>query len=228
MSSLETSTVQDRARALLASLPEPVRLIAVSKYMPSKLIREAYAAGLRDFGESRVQEAIHKMAELEDLKDITWHFIGHLQRNKAKLAVKYFDWIHSVDSLALAQRLDRIVEVEGHSPQLCLQVKVLPDPHKYGWSVSELKNDLPLIQACSHLQWQGIMTILPLGLTQKEAMAAFCQTQQLASELSSMHQGALPLRELSMGMSSDYLLAIQAGATMIRIGRSIFGDRPQP
>lgn len=228
MSASEISTVQNRARGLLASLPETVRIIAVSKYMPSTLIREAYAAGLRDFGESRVQEAIDKMDELEDLSDITWHFIGHLQSNKAKLAVKYFDWIHSVDSLGLAQRLNRIAEVEEHSPQCCLQIKVLPDPNKYGWSISALKNDLPLIQACQHLRWRGLMTILPLGLSSEETLEAFQQTQQLSTEISSMSQGTFPLRELSMGMSNDYLLAIQAGATMVRIGRSLFGDRPQP
>ncbi|WP_299491378.1 YggS family pyridoxal phosphate-dependent enzyme [Acaryochloris sp. IP29b_bin.137] len=228
MSSFEISTIQDRARVLLASLPGSVRLIAVSKYMPSERIRAAYAAGVRDFGESRVQEAIRKMTELEDLTDITWHLIGHLQSNKAKLAVRYFDWIHSVDSLALAQRLNRIVEVEKTSPQLCLQVKVRPDPNKFGWSISALKSEWPLIQACQHLKWRGIMTILPLGLTQPEIKAAFRQTQCLATELSSIPPEVSPLKELSMGMSNDYLLAIESGATMIRIGRRIFGDRPEP
>lgn len=224
----ETSAVQDRARALLTALPDSVRLIAVSKYMPSTLIRAAYTAGLRDFGESRIQEAIPKMAELEDLPDITWHFIGHLQSNKAKLALRSFDWIHAVDSLALAQRLNRLVGPEGSSPQLCLQVKVLPDPNKSGWSISTLKNDLLELQACSHLNWRGLMTILPLGLTTQEASAAFRLTQQLATEISLNAPGGLCLQELSMGMSNDYPLAIQAGATMVRVGRGIFGNRPTP
>jgi len=228
MSFSETSAVQERASALLSALPDSVRLIAVSKYMPAQLIRAAYVAGLRDFGESRIQEAIPKMAELEDLPDITWHFIGHLQSNKAKLALRYFDWIHAVDSLALAQRLNRMVGPEGRSPQLCLQVKVLPDPNKSGWSITALKKDLPGLQACTHLNWRGLMTILPLGLTTQEASAAFRLTQQLAVEISSNSPGELRFQELSMGMSKDYLLAIQAGATMIRVGQGIFGDRPTP
>lgn len=212
--------------AIQGSLPKSVRLIAVSKYMPTALIREAYDLGVRDFGESRVQEAIQKKAELQDLSDITWHLIGHLQSNKAKLAVRHFDWIHSIDSLALAQRLDRLVESEQRSPQLCMQVKPLPDPNKFGWAIAELKSDLQALQACSHLQWRGLMTILPTGLTRQQSLGAFHTIQQLAQEITKQSEGKLSLHELSMGMSSDYLLAVQYGATMVRLGRCIFGDRP--
>ncbi len=212
--------------AIQGSLPKSVRLIAVSKYMPTALIREAYDLGVRDFGESRVQEAIQKKAELQDLSDITWHLIGHLQSNKAKLAVRHFDWIHSIDSLALAQRLDRLVESEQRSPQLCMQVKPLPDPNKFGWVIAELKSDLQALQACSHLRWRGLMTILPTGLTHQQSLDAFHTIQQLAQEITKQSEGKLSLHELSMGMSSDYLLAVQYGATMVRLGRCIFGDRP--
>lgn len=212
--------------AIQGSLPKSVRLIAVSKYMPTELIREAYDLGVRDFGESRVQEAIQKKAELQDLSDITWHLIGHLQSNKAKLAVRHFDWIHSIDSLALAQRLDHLVESEQRSPQLCMQVKPLPDPNKFGWAIAELKSDLQALQACSHLRWRGLMTILPTGLTHQQSLDAFHTIQQLAQEITKQSEGKLSLHELSMGMSSDYLLAVQYGATMVRLGRCIFGDRP--
>ena len=195
--------------------------------MPVELIQQAYAAGIRDFGESRVQEAVHKMSELKDLQDITWHLIGHLQSNKAKLAIENFDWIHSVDSLSLAQRLNRLAETTQQSPQLCLQVKILPDPNKFGWSVPELRADLSALAACTHLKWQGLMTILPTGLTDNEALEVFQQVQQLSVELADQTHGRLPLQELSMGMSNDYHLAIQAGTTMVRLGRCLFGDRPR-
>ncbi|WP_299409651.1 YggS family pyridoxal phosphate-dependent enzyme [Acaryochloris sp. IP29b_bin.148] len=222
-------TIQERVIAIRDTLPPSVRLIAVSKYMPADLIRQAYTAGVRDFGESRVQEAVHKMTELKDLQDITWHLIGHLQSNKAKLAIQHFDWIHSVDSLPLAQRLERLVLSSSHqsSPQLCLQVKILPDPTKFGWSIADLKTDLSALQACSSLQWRGLMTILPRGLTEKKALDTFQKTRQLASDLTQEAQGLGTLSELSMGMSNDYPLAVQSGATMIRLGQCIFGDRPK-
>ncbi|MGR3275062.1 YggS family pyridoxal phosphate-dependent enzyme [Acaryochloris marina NIES-2412] len=228
MPSSQPLTLKDRVISIQGALPPSVRLIAVSKYMPAALIREAYDAGLRDFGESRVQEAIQKQAELQDLSGLTWHLIGHLQSNKAKLAVRHFDWIHSVDSLALAQRLNRIVESVEHSPQLCLQVKPLSDPDKFGWMFADLKTDLPALQACSHLRWRGLMTILPMGLTSQETLNAFHETQKLAQDISQPSQENFTLSELSMGMSKDYQLAVQAGATMVRVGRSLFGDRPLP
>lgn len=228
MSSSESSTIRDRIIAIRKNLSPSVRLIAVSKYMPTEFIRQAYAEGIRDFGESRVQEAVSKKAELQDLPDITWHLIGHLQSNKAKLAVEHFDWIHSVDSLSLAERLNRIVDSAEHSPRLCLQIKFIDDPRKSGWSVADLKSDLMALQACSNLQWRGLMTILPMGLTESQSLDVFIQAQRLAKELTEQTQGLLPLQALSMGMSNDYHLAVQAGATMVRIGRTIFGDRPQP
>lgn len=228
MPSPQPLTLKDRVISIQRSLPGSVRLIAVSKYMPAALIREAYDVGLRDFGESRVQEAIQKQAELQDLSELTWHLIGHLQSNKAKLAVRHFDWIHSVDSLALAQRLNRLVESEQHSPQLCLQVKPLPDPDKFGWTFAGLKADLPALKACAHLHWRGLMTILPMGLSSHEILNAFHETQQLAQDITQQFPEDFTLHELSMGMSNDYQLAVQAGATMVRVGRRLFGDRPLP
>ncbi len=221
----ETS-LATRITNILAQLPPHVRLIAVTKQVPTRIIRQAYRAGLRDFGESRIQEAVAKQVELGDLTDVTWHLIGHLQSNKVRTAVQHFDWIHSVDSLKLAQRLNLLATETGCRPNVCLQVKILPDPNKYGWSFPELMADLPQLSQCDALGIQGLMTILPLGLKEEEALNAFIQTRELAAAIQEQHWPNLSLTELSMGMSGDYPLAVKAGATMVRLGRSLFGDRP--
>jgi hypothetical protein len=218
-------SIAERIAALRQTIPAPVRIIAVSKTFPAQSIREAYAAGLRDFGESRLQEAIAKQAQLADLSDITWHFIGHLQRNKAKQALLHFPWIHSVDSLVLAQRLDDLAQAGGVTPNLCLQVKLRPDPQKYGWIPDDLMNALPSLHKLQHLNLCGLMTILPLDLTAAAQLLTFQELKNLAQAIQQHPTHSLPMVELSMGMSQDYPLAIQAGATMIRLGRILFGDR---
>jgi pyridoxal phosphate enzyme (YggS family) len=205
------------------TLPPSVRLIAVSKQVSVAAMREAYVEGVRDFAESRLQEAIAKQEELAELKDICWHFIGHLQSNKAQKVLERFDWIHTVDSLKLAQRLDQAIQSGSRSPKLCLQVKPLPDPNKYGWAFSDLLAELPDLLALSHLQVVGLMTILPLGLQETEISNAFQSVRHLAEELRARSPWCLP--ELSMGMSGDYPLAIAQGATLIRLGRILFGER---
>ncbi|RCJ28045.1 YggS family pyridoxal phosphate enzyme [Nostoc minutum NIES-26] len=220
-----TSSISERIAKIRASLPPSVRLIAVSKQVPAEVIRSAYAAGIRDFGENRIQEAASKQAELHDLSDITWHFIGHLQSNKAKKALELFQWIHSVDNLKLAQRLNQLAQELGVHPQVCLQVKILPDPNKSGWSVSELLGDLPALDQCKTLQIQGLMTIPPLGLKDTEILSVFKSTYNLAQEIQSQNCPDIKMQQLSMGMSGDYQLAVQAGATMVRLGTILFGDR---
>ncbi|AFY70040.1 protein of unknown function UPF0001 [Thalassoporum mexicanum PCC 7367] len=212
--------IADRIATIQAQLPATTKLLAVSKYADTEAIRAAYAAGVRDFGESRIQEAIQKIQTLRDLKDINWHMIGSLQSNKARLAVQNFAWIHSIDRLGLARKLDRLVVESGHSPSLCLQVKLMSDPHKSGWHESELLAELPKLAKCQNLKIVGLMTILPQGLNPDQATEVFRQTAQLAEKLRS--QGWPNIRHLSMGMSGDYHLAIAAGATIVRIGSSIF------
>jgi PLP dependent protein len=218
-------TIAERIQAIAQQLPPQTLLIAITKQVAVPLIRQAYEAGVRDFGESRIQELESKCRELEDLSDIHWHFIGHLQRNKAKRAAELCTWIHSVDSLALAQRLDQIVAEVSQPPKLCLQVKLMDDPTKYGWPVAELKADIPQLLDCKNLDIRGLMTILPLGLHADQVLATFEQTRSLAVELTEETKGTLQLKELSMGMSGDYQWAVQAGATMIRLGRTLFGER---
>lgn len=214
--------LQARIADFWAQIPRSVRLIAISKTLPASTIRVAYAAGLRDFGESKVQEAAAKQAELADLPDLTWHLIGRLQSNKAQKALDLFGWIHSVDSLALAQRLDRLAQGRP-APQICLQVKLRDDPTKTGWSRSDLLQDFPTLQQLGHLRLRGLMVIPPYGSA--ETPQIFQEAQSLLEELQANWPSA-EFDQLSMGMSDDYALAIQSGATMIRPGRALFGERP--
>lgn len=217
--------ITQRIATIRQQLPAGVRLIAVTKQVSVDAMREAYAAGIRDFGESKVQEAEAKLSQLSDLSDINWHFIGHLQSNKAKKALEVFQWIHTCDTLQLAQRLNRLAAELSLKPQICLQVKVMPDPNKYGWSVPELLADLSKLDQCDALQIQGIMTILPFGLSQEESLSVFERTHELALKIRQQNWSNLQMQELSMGMSADYLLAVKAGATMVRLGQIIFGER---
>lgn len=220
-----TSLIAQRIALIRQQLPASVRLIAVTKQVSHEAMREAYNAGIRDFGESRIQEAISKQQQLQDLPDITWHLIGSLQSNKAKKALEIFGWIHSLDSLKLAQRLDRLAQEMSCQPQVCLQVKLLSDSNKSGWSVPQLLADLPELNQCRNLQIRGLMSIPPLELTDLEILNFFEQTRELADKIRQQNWFYIQMQELSMGMSEDYHLAVQAGATMVRLGRTLFGER---
>ncbi len=221
----EMSYIGQKIDSIRQQIPPNVRLIAITKQVSVEAMREAYATGIRDFGENRLQEALFKQEELQDLKDINWHFIGHIQKNKAKKIIENFTWIHSVDSLALAKRLNRLAEELNRIPKVFLQVKVLPDPNKYGWEVTNLLQELSQLSQNRHLNFQGLMTILPLGLSSTEVLEAFQETRQLATVIKQKGYINLTMKELSMGMSGDYIQAIEAGTTMIRLGRIIFGER---
>jgi pyridoxal phosphate enzyme (YggS family) len=218
-------TIAERITNIRAGLPANVRLIAVTKQVPVDAMREAYAAGIRDFGESRIQEAEAKQTQLSDLPDITWHLIGHLQSNKVQKALEQFQWIHSVDSLKLAQRLDRLASEQPFKPHVCLQVKILSDPGKFGWTIPDLLADLPALAQCRHLQIQGLMTIPPFEIDEAETLAVFDSTRELATQIAEQNWPNIQMQQLSMGMSDDYPLAVKAGATMIRLGTVLFGKR---
>lgn len=221
-----TNPIADRIAAITAELPPQTRLIGVSKKQPASAIRAAYQAQLREFGESMVQEAIAKQAELTDLDDITWHLIGHLQTNKARKALEHFDWIHSIDSLKIATRLNRIAGEISRSPYCCLQVKMVPDPDKFGFSLEDLWSALPQLDQLEHLKIVGLMTIPPLESSMAAVEAIFQRAKMLADQINQQEFDRLHLSELSMGMSGDYPVAIAAGSTMIRLGTTLFGDRP--
>ena len=215
-------SISQKIDSIRQQIPQNVRLIAITKQVSLEAMQEAYAAGVRDFGENRLQEALFKQEQLQ-LKDINWHFIGHIQKNKAKKIIENFTWIHSVDSLALAKRLNRLAEESNLIPKVFLQVKVLPDPNKYGWEVTSLLQDLPQLNQYKSLDFQGLMTILPLGLSSTEVLEAFQETRELATNIQQKDYDNIAMKELSMGMSGDYMQAIEAGTTMIRLGRIIFG-----
>ncbi|MCY7335244.1 MAG: YggS family pyridoxal phosphate-dependent enzyme [Chamaesiphon sp.] len=221
-------TIAHNIETIRRDLPASVKLMAVTKQVSVAQMREAYAVGIRDFGESKIQEAQAKQQELADLPDICWHLIGHLQGNKVRKAVQIFEWIHSVDSLKLVQQIDRVATELATSPNICLQVKILPDPDKYGWTIPELLADLPQISDCEHLKIRGLMAIPPLGLTLAQTQQFFEQTRDLSHQIAQQPGSNLQMSELSMGMSGDYLPAISAGATIIRLGSILFGDRLKP
>lgn len=221
----DVRAIAQRLTQIRQTIPDRVRLIAVSKTFPAAMVRRAYEAGVRDFGENRITEAIAKQEQLQDLTDICWHCIGHIQSNKAKKALQHFQWLHTCDSLKLAQRLDRLAEELAVTPQVCLQVKVLPDPNKYGWAATELLDSLPQLHDCQNLKIQGLMTILPLNLTPDETLAAFTAVRDLGDKINAQNYPNLQMQEYSMGMSGDYQYALKAGATQIRLGQAIFGKR---
>lgn len=220
-----TGYISQKIASIRQEIPQNVELIAITKQVGTEAMREAYRAGIRNFGENRLQEAVAKQEQLQDLADVTWHFIGHIQKNKAKKIIENFAWIHSVDSLSLAEKMNSLAAELNLMPKVFLQVKVLPDPHKYGWEVSNLLADLKQLNQLEQLDVQGLMTILPLGLSSTEILDAFEQLAEISTAIRQKNYSNLPMTELSMGMSGDYQLAIQAGATKIRLGRVIFGER---
>ncbi len=221
-------TIAERINQIRQSFPpDSVKLIAVTKQVSVEAMREAYAAGIRDFGESRIQEAQAKQLQLADLTNITWHFIGRLQSNKAKKAIELFQWIHSVDSLKLAQQLDKLAQENQRKPQVCLQVKIENEPQKTGWTVPQLWVDLPQLDRCNNLVICGLMTIPPVGLDESQTKSVFDRTYALLKEIQAKNWANLQqMQQLSMGMSDDYQIAIASGSTMVRLGRILFGERP--
>jgi len=218
-------SISHKIASIQQEIPQNVTLIGITKQVDTVAMRSAYLAGVRDFGENRLQEALSKQQELKDLTDVSWHFIGHIQKNKAKKVIENFTWIHSVDSLALAKRINRLAGELDLRPKVFLQVKVLRDPNKYGWEVENLLQDLEQLNEYEHLDIQGLMTILPWGLSPAAALEAFKKVADLSTVIKQKNYSRMPMAELSMGMSGDYKLAIEAGASQIRLGRTIFGER---
>lgn len=221
-------TIAGCLEALQNRLPPGVTLLAVSKGQPAEAVEQAYAAGQRCFGESRLQEAAPKITALRQrCPQLEWHFIGQLQANKVRPVAKAFAWIHSLDRLSLAQRLDRIVGEEGCCPQVLLQVKLRPDPGKAGFSPEQLTSHLPTLVHLSHLKLRGLMTMAPLGLEPDQLHRLFSECRHLSCQLRARLPSAVArdFNQLSMGMSRDWPQAVTAGSTLVRIGSGIFGAR---
>lgn len=205
--------------------PEEITLIAVTKTHPVETLSAALSIGARDLGENRVQEAEPKIIEL-GRNAARWHLIGHLQANKARRAVKLFDVIHSVDSTELAQRLDRLcIEEDRAELPVLIQVDLAAEETKSGASESELTNLAGAIRSCPHLQLQGLMTLPPFYEEAELVRPYFKRLCKLRDALRSDGYFGDKRGELSMGMTHDFEIAIEEGATMVRIGTALFGAR---
>ena len=204
--------------------PASVRLVAVSKTYPAEAVAAAASTGQRVFGESRVQESRDKIPACPP--GLEWHFIGHLQKNKVRQALPLFPFFHSIDSTALAGAIDRIAGETGVKAQGLLEVNVSGEETKYGFTPEELRAQFPTLSKLPHLRIRGLMTMAPYNENPEEARPVFRALRELRDELQSTYQHPLP--ELSMGMSGDFEPAIEEGATLVRVGSSIFGARPRP
>lgn len=214
----------ERAARAVGRDPATIRLVAVSKTFGPDYIRAAYGAGQRDFGENRVQEALQKMAQTADLP-IVWHLVGHLQSNKARKAAGAFQWIHSVDSVRLLAKLDAEALAQGVRPAVLVQVDLAGEPTKFGVPREQVAELFEAAAACRAVEVRGLMVLPPYTADPEGARPYFRALRELARELADSGVDPTRLRELSMGMSHDLEVAIQEGATIVRVGTAIFGPR---
>jgi hypothetical protein len=203
---------------------DDVKLVAISKTFPPESIRAAYEAGLRDFGENRVQEAAAKRPALADLS-ITWHLVGHLQTNKAKAARELFHCVHSVDSFRLAQKLDQAAASGGGRLPVLLEVNLGGEESKAGVGESEIIQLAQQVAQLATLEVRGLMVIPPFFDDSQQVRPYFRRLRELAQEIGGENIANVSMQELSMGMSHDFEVAIEEGATVIRVGTAIFGAR---
>ncbi|OGI19201.1 MAG: YggS family pyridoxal phosphate enzyme [Candidatus Melainabacteria bacterium RIFCSPHIGHO2_02_FULL_34_12] len=199
-----------------------VKVIAVTKYATQQMISEAYENGVRDFGENYVQDAIKKLAEEDSSNLVHRHFIGRLQKNKAKHVVGSFYLIHSVDSLELAELINSISAKKAINQDILLQVNISGETTKSGFNPGELKKNIGRLVQMKNVKLKGLMTMAPRTDDKDLLKKCFCGLRDLREELNQEH--LLNLKELSMGMSNDYRIAIKCGSTMIRLGRAIFSE----
>ncbi len=217
-------SIDDVARTCTRS-SDAIRLIAVSKGHPHEAITAASAAGQKDFGESTTQDALPKISHLAN-PSIDWHFIGHLQTNKARFIPENFSWLHSLDSLELARKLFRRAEEQSATVNILIEVNVTRDPKKHGIAPDALPGFIEKIlkEDLTALPLRGLMTIGPHEASEKVIRACFASLRRLRDECQQRF-GLKNFTELSMGMSGDYIEAIKEGSTMVRVGTAIFGNR---
>ena len=209
------------AAARSGRLPNEIELVAVTKTHPAEKVQAAVEAGQTLFGESRVQEARAKIPLLPSR--LRWHFIGHLQKNKIRHALPLFELFHSLDSLALAENMQRLADEDGMQPRVLLEVNLAGEASKHGFAPEALRRDLEALLSLGRLTIEGLMTIPPLAPEAEASRRFFVALRELRDDLETEFNLRLP--QLSMGMSGDYAIAIEEGATMVRIGTAIFGSR---
>jgi pyridoxal phosphate enzyme (YggS family) len=198
-----------------------IELVAIAKTHPAEKVREAIEAGQTLFGESRVQEARAKIPELPS--NLRWHFVGHLQKNKIRHALPLFEMIHSVDSLGLAQDINRIAEEDGMHPRVLLEVNVAGEGSKFGFKSETLRAEMESLLALPRLSILGLMTIPPLAEEVEASRKYFVQLRELRDRLQTEFH--VDLAQLSMGMTEDFVVAVEERATLVRVGTAIFGQR---
>jgi hypothetical protein len=224
------TSISNRLQAILSSIEsakqharadQAVQLLAVSKAQAAEAIREAYAAGQRQFGENYLQEALDKQAQLSDLA-IQWHFIGPIQSNKTQSIAQHFDWVHSVDRLKIAQRLNDARANNSNPLQVCVQINISNEASKSGALVADLQATVAAIAKLPHLKLRGLMAIPAPSQDLSVQRQQFKQVRQCYDNLLAL---GYQLDTLSIGMSDDYAVAIEQGATIVRIGAALFGAR---
>ena len=203
--------------------PKSVTLIAVSKTNPAQAVQEAYEAGARDFGENKVQEILQKQPALP--QDIRWHMIGHLQRNKVHQVIGKAVLIHAVDSLRLAEQIEQEAAKQNLDVDVLLEINVAKEESKYGFFLEDAEEAIRRISALPHVHIKGLMTIAPFVENPEENRGIFQKLYQFSVDINDKNIDNVTMGVLSMGMSGDFEVAIEEGATMVRIGTSIFGAR---
>jgi pyridoxal phosphate enzyme (YggS family) len=219
-------SISSRLNQLKATLPEQVRLVAVSKFHEASVIREAYDAGQRLFGESRVQELLPKYKQLP--QDIEWHFIGHLQLNKVKQMAPFIDTVQSVDSVQLLEELNRQAGKFNRRIKVLLQIHIAMEEHKFGFSFDEMADLLRsgIQEQLAHVSINGLMGMATFTEDEEQIRKEFASLSAFFSKVKKQYfAGNNHFNELSMGMSDDYPIAIEEGSTMIRVGTKLFGSR---
>ena len=203
--------------------PKEVTLIAVSKTKPVEMLQEAYDAGAREFGENKVQEITAKYDQLP--QDIHWHMIGHLQRNKVKYIVDKVKMIHSVDSLRLAETIDKEAQKKNVVVPVLIEVNVADEDSKFGLSLEEVVSLIEAVSKLPNVRVQGLMTVAPFVENPEENREIFRSLKKLSVDITAKNINNVTMSVLSMGMTNDYEVAIEEGATMVRVGTGIFGAR---
>lgn len=221
-----------RAAQAAGRAPESVRLVVVTKGHPVETVQAVLQAGVRRLGENYAEEAVAKMDALGNPVGVEWHMIGHVQRRKARLVLEHFAWLHALDRLPLAQRLERLATDSGHRLPVLLECNVSGEASKFGfpaWDETRWEALLPQVEAvlhCAHLEVRGLMTVAPLVADPESVRPCFRRLRRLRDFLAQRFPQAV-WDELSMGMSGDFEVAIQEGATFVRIGTAILGPRPR-
>src|SRR5437773_4974287 len=213
-----------QAAAKAGRAGDEIQLVAITKTHDAEKVREAIEAGQILFGESRVQEARAKIPELPS--NLRWHFVGHLQKNKIRHALPLFEMIHSVDSLGLAQEINRIAEEQGMHPRVLLEVNVGGEGSKFGFKSETLRAEMESLLALPRLSILGLMTIPPLAEEPEASRKYFVQLRKLRDRLQTEFH--VDLAQLSMGMTEDFAVAVEEGATLVRVGTAVFGERSKP